>query len=431
MENNRSLTIREILLNAFFIFAAVTVVGMISNVLILLVGWLTSMPVTASLDAQGYTEAEQQAVWLILAVIAMLTCMLCSFAITRAVGSSAAQYRVGYGRSRRLGIPTMFVTVGSGIAVHGILCTILADLSMAYLVIASPVQYIARYLGKSENTIFIDDAFDFPMEIIYAAIAVYLALLALSCGSAYIFGFCGRIREIEKKEREDASSARYEERKARLEAEGRTGEVLNTPEWKPEIKRDTLDSKTEKRFRELNREKIIRTALFILLWTAADILVWVLWAKGSGREMFSPSAIFFTMLLVVPFWPLKKYEVFLGKTYYAEVVDIREKEESTISGIRRVHRGLNMEKVNENSIRTYREVYLRPKGGASEKLIFNDREMLSFKTGDHVLKLSAFRYPVNCNFDEAHDVYCPNCGHSSPTGRKRCAGCGFRLGREK
>lgn len=417
------LTIREILLNAFFIFAAVTVVGMISNVVILLVGWLTSMPVTASLDAQGYSEAEQQAVWLVLAVIAMLTCILCSFAITRAVGAVAAQYRIGYGRDRKLGIPTMLVTVGLGVGAHGICCAALASLSMAYLVIASPVQYIARFLGKGKNELFISDAFDFPKEYITAAIVIYVVLLGLTCGAAYMYGFTKRVRDTEKKERDDAASARWEARKAEREA----GTVSNTPmesNWKKEIKRETLASGTEKRFRELNRQKILRTALFIVLWMAADVLVWYLWSKMSGREMFSPSAIFFTMLLVVPFWPMKKYEVFLGKTYYAEVVDIREKEEALPATFRtRTNVG--------GYTKTVREVYLRPKNRPSEKFVFGEKDMLNLNIGDHVLKLSAFKYPVNCNFDEAHDVYCPNCGHSNPTGRKHCGGCGFPLARDK
>ena len=427
MKSTRLITLREILVNALLIFCAVTVVGTISNVVILLVGWLTSLPVTASLDAQGYSQSEQQTIWLFYAVLAMVVCMICSFAVTMAVGSRAAQYRVGYGHSRRLGIISPLATVGLALAVHGIHCVILADLSMAYLVIASPVQYIARFLGKGENTIFIEDAFSFGMEYVWAAIGIYLAFLALSCGAAYIAGFYRRIREVEKKEKEDASAARYEERKARLEAEGR-GDVSNTqPEWHPDIKRETLDKHTEERLHALNRTKIIRTILFILVWTAADMLLWFLWSRSTGRDMFSPSAIFFTMLLVVPFWPMKKYEIFLGKTYYAEVTDIRIKEESVPAATRSraMRQGFTVEP------KLYREVYLRPKGGASEKLEFKENEMLSFDVGDHVLKLSAFRYPVNCNFDDVHDVYCPNCGHSSVLGRKRCAGCGFRLGREK
>jgi len=427
MKSSRLVTLREILVNALLIFCAVTVVGTISNVVILLVGWLTSMPVTASLDAQGYSDAEQQTVWLTLAVIAMLTCMICSFAVTMAVGSRAAQYRVGYGRSRHIGLLSPLATVGLALAVHGLHCVILADLSMAYLVVASPVQYIARFLGKGENTIFIEDAFDFGMEYVWAAIGIYLAFLALSCGAAYIAGFYKRIREVEKKEKEDASAARYEERKARLEAEGR-GTVANVqPEWKPEIKRETLSKRTEERLRELNRTKIVHTALFILAWIAVDVLAWYLWSKSSGREMLSPSAIFFTILLVIPFWPMKKYEIFLGKTYYAEVADIRLREETIAAS----NRGRALRQGFSAEPKIYREVYLRPKGGASEKLEFREKEMLSFDVGDHVLKLSAFRYPVNCNFDDAHDVYCPNCGHSNVLGKKRCGSCGFKLGREK
>jgi multisubunit Na+/H+ antiporter MnhC subunit len=412
---------REILVNSLLIFLAVTVVGMISNVVILLVGWMTSLPVTASLDAQGYTEPQQQAVWLTLAVIGMLTCMLCTFAVTMAVGTRAAQYRVGYRRSRTLNPLTLLATVTPALALHGIHCVILADMSMAYLVIAAPVQYIARFLGKGENTLFIEDAFDFGMEYVWAAIAVYLALLMLSCGAAYVTGFCLRIRAVEQKERDDASSARYEERKARLEAEGR-GTVSNVqPEWKPEIKRETLDKRTEQRLRELNRRKIVQTALFILAWIGVDVLVWYLWSKNSGRDMFSPTAFFFAALMMVPFWPMKKHEVFLGKTYYAEVADVRTEERTEISSGKTGRR---------TRVVRYQVVHLRPKGGASEKLIFREREMLSFKPGDHVLKLSAFRYPVNCNFDEAHDVYCMNCGQSNSP-RKRCVRCRFPLGREK
>ena len=427
MKSERSLMFREILVNSLLIFLAVTVVGMISNVVILLVGWMTSLPVTASLDAQGYTEAEQQAVWLTLAAIGMLTCMLCTFAVTMAVGTRAAQYRVGYRRSRTLNPLTLLATVVPALLLHGIHCVILADMSMAYLVIASPVQYIARFLGKGENTLFIEDAFDFGMEYVWAAIAIYLALLLLSCGAAYITGFCLRIRAVEQKERDDASAARYEERKARLEAEGR-GSVSNTQtEWKPEIHRETLDKRTEERLRELNRRKIVQTALFILGWIAVDVLVWYLWSKSSGRDMFSPSAFFFAALMMVPFWPMKKHEVFLGKTYYAQVADIRPVEEAMPKALRYVGA---KQTYNTTAVRIRRDVYLRPKGGASEKLVFREKDMLSFKTGDHVLKLSAFRLPVNCNFDEAHDVYCMNCGQSNSP-RKRCVRCHFPLGREK
>lgn len=427
MNPNRFTAVREILVNSLLIFIAVTVVGMISNVVILLVGWTTSLPVTASLDGQGYTEEQQQAVWLILAAIGMLTCMIFSFFITMAVGTRAAQYRVGYKRSRTLNPLILLATVVPALLLHGLHCVILADMSMAYLVIASPVQYIARFLGRGENTLFIEDAFDFGMEYVWAAIAVYLTLLLLSCGAAYITGFTRRIRAVEQKERDDASAARYEERKARLEAEGR-GSVSNTQtEWKPEIRRETLDRRTEARLRELNRKKIVQTALFILVWIGMDMLIWVLWSKSSGRDMFSPSAFFFAALMMVPFWPMKKHEVFLGKTYYAQVADIRQVEEAMPKALRYVGAKQNY---NTTAVRIRRDVYLRPKGGASEKLSFKEKEMLSFKTGDHVLKLSAFRYPVNCNFDDAHDVYCMNCGQSNSP-RKRCVRCHFPLGREK
>lgn len=359
---------REVLVNSALVCAVTTIVGTVSNVLLMAVGFLISMPVSM----EGYTAENDRRLWLFLAVTSML------------------------------------VTVGLGVGVHGLLCAALSWSTIAYLFIAGPVQYIARFLGRGRHSIFIDEAFDFPKEMIWAALGIYLALLFVSCLVGYAVGFGKKIRTVEQKEREDAASARWEARKVEREVYG-SGSVSNVHREesapKPQIKRETLSGKTEKGLRELNRNKILGTAAFIVLWTAGDVLLRDLWSVWSGREMLSPTAVTFTLLLIVPFYPLKKHEVFLGKTYYAEVVDVRTEEEA-VAGTGRYGRGV--------SKRYRRVVFLRPKGGVTEKLVFPEKAMLDFKPGDHVLKLSAFKFPVNCNFDEDRDVYCPNCGHSSP-----------------
>ncbi len=412
---------RDILINAAVILAIVTIVGMISNVLILLVGWLTSLPVIASLDAQGYSAEESRVVWAVLGSIAMASCMAADFAVLRMTGGMAADFSVNNGRGRHLSVPVMLATVGLGLGIHAAVCFWLSRLSMAYLsVVASPVQYIARFLGHGRHELFLEDAFDFDPVYITYAIILYLSLTALSVLAAYAVGFTGRVRAIEKKERDDAATARWEARKAEREAYEKTDGPAES-NWKKEEKRERLTPETEAMFRKLNREKIVRTAVFLVLWIAADVLVWWLWSVKSGREMFSPSAIFFSMLAVVPFWPMKKYEIFLGKTYYAEVVDVRKAG----FGFGRFGRMKSTQKV------AY-EVFLKPKGGASEKLVFSGNDdRLSFKKGDYVLKLSALKYPVNCNFDLEETVYCPNCGQNNGKSRKRCKQCGMRTASRK
>ncbi len=422
---------RDILINAAVILAVVTVVGMISNVLILLVGWLTSMPVTASLDAKGYSAEGSRVVWAVLGSVAMVVCMASDFAILRMAGSMAADFSVNNGRGRHLNVPVMLATVGLGLAVHAIVCFWLSSLSMAYLsVVASPVQYIARFLGHGRHELFLEDAFDFDPIYITYAILIYLTLTALSVLAAYAVGFTGRIRAIDQKERDDAATARWEARKAEREAYEKTDGPAESG-WKKQKIRERLEPATEAAFRRLNREKIVRTAGFIVLWIAVDVLVWWLWSVKSGREMFSPSAIFFSMLAVVPFWPMKMYEVFLGKTYYAEVVDVRQAE-AAVAGFGFGRGLLRMrstdESTNESTQKMTYEVFLRPKGGATEKLVFSGNDdRLRCKKGDFVLKLSALRYPVNCNFDLEDTVYCPNCGQNNAKSRKRCRQCGMTL----
>ncbi len=420
MKKSSAPLIKDIFINALVVLAIVTIVGMISNVLILLVGWLTSMPVTASLDAKGYSEAGSRVVWAVLGSIAMIACMASDFAVLRLVGSMAADFSVSNGRGRHLNVSVMLATVGLGIVVHGAVCFGLNNLSMAYLsVVASPVQYIARFLGHGRHELFLEDAFDFdPIYRIYAII-IYLFLITLAVMAAYAVGFVRRIRAIDKKEKEDAATARWEARKAEREALEKTDAPAES-NWKKQEKRERLDAETEALFRKLNREKIVRTAVFIVGWIAADVLVWWLWSVKSGGEMLSPSAIFFSMILVVPFWPMKKYEVFLGKTYYAEVADVR-KEETAVADF-------GFGRTTKSSQKVTYEVFLKPKGGASEKLVFHENDdRLSFKKGDFVLKLSAFKYPVNCNFDMEDTVYCPNCGQNNGKSRKRCKQCRFKL----
>lgn len=413
---------KDILINAAVVFLIVTVVGMISNVLILLVGWLTSMPVTASLDAQGYSEAESRVVWAVLGAVSMIACTASDFAVLRIVGSMAADFSESNRLGRRLNVPVMFVTVGLGIGVHAAVCFGLNALSVAYLtVVASPVQYIARFLGHGRHELFLEDAFDFdPIYLIYA-ILLYLLFITAAVLAAYVVGFTGRIRAIEKKEREDAATARWEARKAEREAYEKTNGPAESNWHKQEI-RERLSPATEAKFRKLNRDKIVQTAVFIALWTAADVLIWWFWSVKSGQEMLSPSAIFFSMVLVVPFFPMKKHEVFLGKTYYAEVADVRKAEEAIASF------GFGRSKKISNKVMY--EVFLKPKGGVTEKLIFSDRDdRLRCKKGDYVLKLSAFKYPVNCNFELDDTIYCPNCGQNNAKTRKRCKQCGNKLAR--
>ena len=107
---------REILVGGLLVFVLMTVVGMASNVVLLLVSYLA----TPLFGTGEKTVSEQQGIWLMFFAAAMLICMGAGFYFARFIGFPAAEYRAANGQERKPDVPSMLMTVllgGAGIAV--------------------------------------------------------------------------------------------------------------------------------------------------------------------------------------------------------------------------------------------------------------------------------------------------------------------------
>ena len=131
---------REILVGGLTTFLFMTAIGLASNTLLLLVGFLVSVP----MNVTGYTDGKTQVLWLIFAVISELFCMIFGFWFERFVGHNAAEYRFANNQPHSTDGLSMILTVGSGVLLHGALTAAVAVNLLQALFFAGPVQYWAR-----------------------------------------------------------------------------------------------------------------------------------------------------------------------------------------------------------------------------------------------------------------------------------------------
>ena len=93
----------EIIAGGLFTFLFMTGIGLASNTLLLLVGFLISVPVNVT----GYTDAKTQTLWLAFAAVSELFCMVFGFVFEQNIGQNAAEYRASDGHPRSPDIPAM------------------------------------------------------------------------------------------------------------------------------------------------------------------------------------------------------------------------------------------------------------------------------------------------------------------------------------
>jgi len=202
MKNSRMTREREseILVNASVTVLLVTVVGMLSNVLIMLMGWIVSIPVFLS----GQNSVRSKDLYVVLAVAAQIFCIVgCRFLMPH-VGDSAAQYRISNESSRRMDWPGMFASAGLGVLLHGIACTALAGYNLDALFFAGPVRYIAWWISLPETDLLNRTVYKIPFEAIMQAILIYIAFVLISACIGYASGYRKALRfhhETEGKEK--------------------------------------------------------------------------------------------------------------------------------------------------------------------------------------------------------------------------------------
>lgn len=419
--HNRTAQAKDIAVNSLYVFALVSIVGMISNVLLLAVGYIVSIPLAES----GITDEKVQALWFFLAVFSLLASAALVFFMTWAVGGAAATFRIGYHLERKLDVPAMITSVLIGNALHVVFCIAFSWVSLAYLIFAGPVQYIARFIGKGEYSLFNDIALDFSHEIVIGSIMIYAVIITAATFAGYIVGHKRKLSAADRKEAEDArSSVRPENVWSAKDAEKEARPDEYIREEKVKVVREKLDPKTEAKFRQINKSRMIITAVFLVLWTAAVIIFAAYWIPHTGRELFSPYTAPFPILLILPYWPFRLHERFTRRSCYAVITMVKTETRSTIRKTTTGgYRGMGSETVGVLLLRTER--------GESIKLNIPLDILKRYEKGEHVFLLSAYKYPVKCSYDYDDDVFCPKCGHSVEPGPERCPRCRTKFARTR
>ncbi len=404
--------------NAILIFFGETVLGTVSNVFVYGFGWLVTL---TGNTPKYYTAEISSRVWLLLAFVSMLVCGIGIYYGAKMTAARAAEHRYNHSRKTDIDISVMLVSILGGSILHGLLCLSLSFATIQTLFIAGPVQYIARYLTGSVHTIFSYDVLVLPLEDTIASISVYILLLTAVCFLGYFIGHGKTIRHIKNEEKNDILMSKTRFGSAEYSYE-------DNATVKEEILRDTFPKRTEERLKKINKNKIVTGIIFTAVWFAADIALWLIWAYTSGRDLLSPSAAFFTALLIVPFYPLRMHERFFGKTYYANVADVRLEEiiKAKSTGAARGVGQSRVKAANRMVTEKTSVLYLRTSRGDSIRFEFPGITDLPYKKGDRVLKLSAFRYPIKTSLPD-DEIFCPQCARVYPAKTAKCRWCGTKL----
>ncbi|MBQ8400300.1 MAG: hypothetical protein IJX14_00050 [Clostridia bacterium] len=158
---------------------------------------------------------------------------------------------------------------------------------------------------------------------------------------------------------------------------------------------------------------IVKTILYWLL----VVVLWFGYSYLWQRPLTHPSAIAFTIPLVIPFvWP-KIHERWAEKNWTGTVVQMKDVEEIRITG-----RG-------SRKLFTHLHITFRTAEG-SEKIVFHEGQEYKiangyYHMGDEVWKLKCLKYPINMT-DEAErteDIFCPKCGRFTNASKKKCHWC--------
>ncbi|MBQ4591364.1 MAG: hypothetical protein IJB20_04980 [Clostridia bacterium] len=192
-----------ILLHGVLVFAFATVMGLVSNILLLLVSYIISLPHLFDFLKGYYMNLDEQKLWLLYAVVSQVCCTVGCGVLCTHIGASAARFFLSRNHSaERVNLSVMSASIGLGTAAHGFLCAFTARLSMAYLFFAAPVPYIARFLGNGTRSLFADIAFRFPYRVVLLAAFIYCGFLFSGACIGYMNGWKKQFRTILESEAE-------------------------------------------------------------------------------------------------------------------------------------------------------------------------------------------------------------------------------------
>lgn len=177
-----------------------------------------------------------------------------------------------------------------------------------------------------------------------------------------------------------------------------------------------MKKRTEEAAVQMGNNALIASIIKTVLYWLLVVILWLGYCQLWQRPLTHPSAIAFTIPLVVPFvWP-KIHEKWAEKNWKGTVVQMKDVEELRISG--RTRRLL-----------THLHITFRTEEG-SEKIVFHEGQEYKiaanyYHMGDEVWKLKCLKFPINMK-DEAErtqDIFCPNCGRFTNADKKKCHWC--------
>lgn len=177
-----------------------------------------------------------------------------------------------------------------------------------------------------------------------------------------------------------------------------------------------MKKRTEEAAVQMGNNALIASIIKTVLYWLLVVILWLGYCQLWQRPLTHPSAIAFTIPLVVPFlWP-KIHEKWAEKNWKGTVVQMKDVEELRING--RTRRLL-----------THLHITFRTEEG-SEKIVFHEGQEYKiaanyYHMGDEVWKLKCLKFPINMK-DEAErtqDIFCPNCGRFTNADKKKCHWC--------
>lgn len=177
-----------------------------------------------------------------------------------------------------------------------------------------------------------------------------------------------------------------------------------------------MKKRTEQQAVQMANHARIASIIKTILYWMLIVLLWLGYCHLWQRPLTHPSAIAFTIPLVVPFlWP-KIHERWAEKNWHGTVANMKDIEELKING--RTRRVL-----------THLVITFRTENG-NEKIIFHDGPEYKiangyYHMGEEVWKLKCLKFPINMT-DEAErteDIFCPNCGRFTGADKKKCHWC--------
>lgn len=187
----------ELFVRASAVLGLVTVVGLLANVLILVLGYIIALPHLFDYLEGYFMYLDNTKLWILYGGLSLLFCMILNGIFLTHIGSSAAHYHRNYPESAKNVRRDLWITVGAGCGMHGLLCWIVAKMGLPYLFFAGPVQYIARLIGNGDRSLFADMSYSFPGWVITVSVVIYIAAVFVGCAVGYRLGYRKRTAMLE------------------------------------------------------------------------------------------------------------------------------------------------------------------------------------------------------------------------------------------